>query len=44
MRLWTLKEGSGYLIWYNELIYMRILSNKGQDIYIRMSDIPAHDG
>ncbi|KAI7727193.1 hypothetical protein M8C21_015722, partial [Ambrosia artemisiifolia] len=32
-----IKQGTGCLIWYNELNDMRILPNNGQDIYIRMS-------
>ncbi|KAK9074723.1 hypothetical protein SSX86_003041 [Deinandra increscens subsp. villosa] len=32
-----IKQGSGCLLWYNDLIDMRTLPNNGQDIYIRMS-------
>ncbi|XP_076947875.1 G-type lectin S-receptor-like serine/threonine-protein kinase At4g27290 [Bidens hawaiensis] len=32
-----IKQGTGCLVWYNELIDMRTLPNRGQDIYIRMS-------
>ncbi|KAK9073773.1 hypothetical protein SSX86_006367 [Deinandra increscens subsp. villosa] len=32
-----IKQGSGCMIWYNELVDMRTLPNNGQDMYIRMS-------
>ncbi|CAA2953891.1 G-type lectin S-receptor-like serine threonine-kinase At4g27290 isoform X2 [Olea europaea subsp. europaea] len=32
-----IKEGSGCLFWYEDLIDMRDLSSQGQDIYIRMA-------
>ncbi|KAI7736716.1 hypothetical protein M8C21_013790, partial [Ambrosia artemisiifolia] len=32
-----IKQGIGCMLWYNELIDMRILPDNGQDIYIRMS-------
>ncbi|KAI7736717.1 hypothetical protein M8C21_013791 [Ambrosia artemisiifolia] len=32
-----IKLGIGCMLWYNELIDMRILPDNGQDIYIRMS-------
>ncbi|KAI3695101.1 hypothetical protein L1987_78089 [Smallanthus sonchifolius] len=33
----NIEQGTGCLLWYNELIDMRTLPNNGQDIYIRMS-------
>ncbi|XP_031125171.1 G-type lectin S-receptor-like serine/threonine-protein kinase At4g27290 [Ipomoea triloba] len=37
------KGGSGCLLWFNELIDIRVLLEKGQDIYIRLdsSEIPG---
>ncbi|KAI7725411.1 hypothetical protein M8C21_032079, partial [Ambrosia artemisiifolia] len=32
-----IKQGIGCMLWYNELIDMRIIRKNGQDIYIRMS-------
>ncbi|KAK4421545.1 G-type lectin S-receptor-like serine/threonine-protein kinase [Sesamum alatum] len=39
-----IKKGSGCLIWYEELIDSRTMSQDGQAIYIRMAASEAHSG